>query len=360
MVTVARLSQPKTTLSKNEKIRRGNGIVVKNSRANMTRGFIYILTNAGIPNVVNIGSTGRHPDDRARELSAGNVPTPFEVCYYAWSEDAAHDAAHLHEFLFDYRNRDTNFFTMSPAQAIQAVESQLNIKRMFITEAAELSLNTEFAALAANRTTEPASAEMAAADTKASDNFQTTAATRTTPTQADALLSEKERIISQAKALETEQTEQGRRRDEQQKIEEAVAFELHQERNRQRALKLHEEHQRQQLEEAKLEQERAKKREQERLELVESEKKKREAERLALEERDKLEEFERRQRAQTKRLSLEKKILRRRQTAAAIKIVGMFLIVAALLGWFWGTHNSAGTSSSSSFFKTLTPPGSTN
>lgn len=321
----------------------------------MTRGFIYILTNSGMPGVVNIGSTGRHPEDRARELSSGDVPTPFDVCYYAWSEDAAHDATHLHEFLFDYRNRDTNFFSMSPQQAIHAVESQLRVKRMFVTDSVEKELRKESTApsAATGAIESGAEKETVAGTDEIKFSEQDSDAT---PSPDYSHLSEKERIIQQAKDFEVEQDLESRRIEEQKKLEETIAFELHQERNRQRALKLHEEHQQQQAKQAQAEADRAREREEERLALIKSEKKKRQAEREALEEKDRLEEYERRQRALSKRLSLEKKNLRRRQTAAAIKIVGLFLIVAALLGWFWGTQNSASTSGVSTMIKNLAQP----
>jgi len=260
------------------------------------------------------------------------VPTTFKVAYYAWSEDAAHDAAHIHAYLFDYRNRDTNFFTMSSEQAIDAIESQLKVKRMYVADETAPATNRD------------ATAEEPFAETKPKISVPDTDTSASTyiADEADEA-DEKRRVIEQAKALEIEQEIEAQQRLEQRKIEEAVAFELHQERNRQRALKLHEDHQRRLREETEASEKRAREQEEERQRVIDQEKRKRQAEEEALEERARLDEFERRQRAQTNRLRLEKKIIRRRQIASTIRIIAFIFLIAALIGWFWGTHNSAGS-----------------
>ena len=52
------------------------------------KGYIYILTNRSMPNLVKIGKTHRNPDERAEELSrAMGVATPFDVVYYECFND---------------------------------------------------------------------------------------------------------------------------------------------------------------------------------------------------------------------------------------------------------------------------------
>lgn len=46
-------------------------------------GYVYVLTNPAIPGKLKIGRTGRHPTQRAQELSsATGVPVSFEVAFY--------------------------------------------------------------------------------------------------------------------------------------------------------------------------------------------------------------------------------------------------------------------------------------
>jgi|GEM_PF-3779719 len=325
---------------------------------NMIRGFIYILTSAAMPGVLNIGSTGRHPEDRAKELSNEfsdeNGTATFDVAYYAWSEDAAHDAAHIHSYLFDYRNSDTNFFTMPSQQAIEAIESQLKIKRMFRADENNSSQNASSENASSNPLSEsqmsatngppPAIVEgnrpVAASESVAAEQ---SAPVQTNTVKSISELDEKQRVIDQAKALDIELENEDQRRLEQRKIDEAVAFELHQERNRQRALRLHEDHQRRVNEEAEAAEKHAREQADARRDAIELEKKKRESEQEKLEEQARLEEFKLRQQAQTKRLRVEKKVRRRHHIASTIRIIAIIFLVAALLGWFWGTHNSSGT-----------------
>lgn len=52
------------------------------------KGYIYILTNRSMPNLVKIGKTHRSPDERTDELSrATGIATPFDVVYYECFED---------------------------------------------------------------------------------------------------------------------------------------------------------------------------------------------------------------------------------------------------------------------------------
>jgi hypothetical protein len=47
-------------------------------------GWVYVLMNSAVPNMVKIGQTGGEPDDRAKEISAGTgVLVPYMV---AWKE----------------------------------------------------------------------------------------------------------------------------------------------------------------------------------------------------------------------------------------------------------------------------------
>ena len=65
-------------------------------------GYLYILTNASMPELLKVGRTARDPHERARELSTTGVPTPFEVAWVSRAlvnvseaEAAAHKTADL-------------------------------------------------------------------------------------------------------------------------------------------------------------------------------------------------------------------------------------------------------------------------
>ena len=51
-------------------------------------GFVYLMTNPSMPNLVKIGVSDKDPEEhRVRELSNTSVPEPFKVEYYAFTRD---------------------------------------------------------------------------------------------------------------------------------------------------------------------------------------------------------------------------------------------------------------------------------
>lgn len=64
----------------------------------MSSGYIYVLANSSMPNVVKVGKTTRDPANRAKELAGVTaVPTPFIVVYQIYVEDcdAVESAVHF-------------------------------------------------------------------------------------------------------------------------------------------------------------------------------------------------------------------------------------------------------------------------
>lgn len=86
-----------------------------------TAGFVYILSNPSMPNIVKIGSTERTIKERISELSSvTSLPTPFEVEYYLLVEDPIYFEKYIHEELKDYRvNEKREFFKISVEDAIK-------------------------------------------------------------------------------------------------------------------------------------------------------------------------------------------------------------------------------------------------
>jgi hypothetical protein len=67
-------------------------------------GFVYILTNAHMPDVYKVGCTERSPHSRAEELSKPTgVPSPFKVLCYIEVDDFQTYERRMHEWLEEYR-----------------------------------------------------------------------------------------------------------------------------------------------------------------------------------------------------------------------------------------------------------------
>lgn len=45
------------------------------------KGWVYVISNKSVPELVKVGYTDRHPDDRAREMGGTGVPHPYVVDY---------------------------------------------------------------------------------------------------------------------------------------------------------------------------------------------------------------------------------------------------------------------------------------
>jgi len=67
---------------------------------NETEGYVYAMTNEGMPGLVKIGMTCESPDERAKELSsATGVPYPFKVIVCKKVYDPRAKEAAIHELL---------------------------------------------------------------------------------------------------------------------------------------------------------------------------------------------------------------------------------------------------------------------
>jgi len=88
-------------------------------------GYVYVLMNPSMPNLVKIGKTKRKPEERAKELSATTgVPTPFTVVYDNYFEDCSKAEQHVHILLENrgYRvSKNREFFEIPIKDAINVV-----------------------------------------------------------------------------------------------------------------------------------------------------------------------------------------------------------------------------------------------
>lgn len=86
------------------------------------KGFVYILTNQSMPNMVKVGKSIKVPTERAKELDTTGVPTPFEVQYYAFFDDMDAAERGAHNRLSTYHHRK-EFFNTDVPTAIHAIEN---------------------------------------------------------------------------------------------------------------------------------------------------------------------------------------------------------------------------------------------
>ncbi len=89
------------------------------------RGYIYILANSAMPDLVKVGKTTRTPAERAAELSkVTGVPTPFIVVYEQLVDDCTAAEQFVHTMLQQkgYRESDNReFFRASVNEVIRIV-----------------------------------------------------------------------------------------------------------------------------------------------------------------------------------------------------------------------------------------------
>ncbi len=121
-------------------------------KAHISTGYVYILSNPSMPNLLKIGFTERDVDERVDELNSTGVPVPFEVEAVFGSPNAYEDEQAIHNILDEYRlasNRE--FFSIDIKNAIQHVIDYINSDPSFI-KSPELLLNdTEKQALREKR-----------------------------------------------------------------------------------------------------------------------------------------------------------------------------------------------------------------
>lgn len=88
------------------------------------RGFVYILSNESMPDLVKIGMTTRSPEKRAKEISSvTGVPIPYVVAYQERVVDCHLAEREIHRRLDYCRvNRDREFFEISIPDAKKVVQ----------------------------------------------------------------------------------------------------------------------------------------------------------------------------------------------------------------------------------------------
>ncbi len=87
-------------------------------------GYIYILSNPRMKDLLKIGLSTRPVQERIAELnSATGVPTPFELEAYFVSTDPEAHEQEIHAALAEYRVKGKEFFDVPLSKALHVIES---------------------------------------------------------------------------------------------------------------------------------------------------------------------------------------------------------------------------------------------
>ena len=95
-------------------------------------GYVYVLMNPSMQNLVKIGKTKREPEERAKELSSTTgVPTPFVVVYNCYFESCSNAESFIHKYLEHkgFRVSSNREFFEIPIK--DAIDSVLKAKEHF-------------------------------------------------------------------------------------------------------------------------------------------------------------------------------------------------------------------------------------
>lgn len=86
-------------------------------------GYVYILTNEAMPDLIKIGYTSRTPEERADELYTTGVPHPFKVIHKHPCDFPDILERRMHKKLHPFRvNTDREFFRYPADDAFQLLQ----------------------------------------------------------------------------------------------------------------------------------------------------------------------------------------------------------------------------------------------
>jgi hypothetical protein len=86
----------------------------------LIKGWVYVLTNPGIPGLVKIGFSTKDPALRVRELSTTGVPHEYEIAFDAMVDGPSEVEAKVHTLL-KAAHESKEFFRATPATAATAI-----------------------------------------------------------------------------------------------------------------------------------------------------------------------------------------------------------------------------------------------
>lgn len=107
--------------------------LINEDECRIEQGYVYVMVNPSLPNLVKIGKTTRDPNERAKELSASTgVPTPFIAVFYKPFTNCDMAEKTIHSYLEQkgYRvNDNREFFNISTNEAIGIVQAYYDLEQ---------------------------------------------------------------------------------------------------------------------------------------------------------------------------------------------------------------------------------------
>lgn len=95
-----------------------------NRNGGRVEGYVYIISNKAMPDLVKVGFTTRSPEERAAELSGTSLPFPSVAEYSVIVSNAAAVEREAHRRLAQFRvSSDREWFQCSRAKAIAAIKA---------------------------------------------------------------------------------------------------------------------------------------------------------------------------------------------------------------------------------------------
>jgi hypothetical protein len=86
--------------------------------------FVYVMENESLPNLLKIGRSTRHPNERAKELSSStSTPTSFKLIYFECFEDDRLLEKNVHKALHPFRY-SKEFFEVDKKMAVITIKKE--------------------------------------------------------------------------------------------------------------------------------------------------------------------------------------------------------------------------------------------
>lgn len=103
---------------------------------NTKSGWLYVISSPSLPNLVKVGVSRREsPWTRVRELSSSSLPIPFKAHCFVFSDDCFELESAMHKYFDAQRvNKDREFFTITPQQAIGALKDHFKVDIWYVDD----------------------------------------------------------------------------------------------------------------------------------------------------------------------------------------------------------------------------------
>ncbi len=91
-----------------------------------SKGWVYVVSNKAMPNIVKIGFTTKPPEKRAKELGSEGSPYPYKVEYAALVDYPQSSEQRIHQLLAEHRE-NKEWFCCSVEKAIAAIRVESGV-----------------------------------------------------------------------------------------------------------------------------------------------------------------------------------------------------------------------------------------